>query len=83
MEGMGEILIWAGLFGELVAVLTAGVTQYKVARGTLSGTGKEGAVLEALIAKLPWMAVMGLVTIILGMVLLMNSWPWQVPPTPA
>jgi choline-glycine betaine transporter len=84
-EVAGAVLIGVGVLGEAAAVLIAVRLQNKPSRNSLNTTTDSdySKVLRALIKKLPWMAVMGLATIILGMVLLMNSWPWQVPPTPA
>ena len=77
MAEAGIFLIIVGVTAEVSAVASAWRTQN--AANNLAGgdTGEVSSVLKALIAKLPWMAVMGLTTIVLGMVLLMGRWPWE------
>jgi hypothetical protein len=85
-------LILLGSAAEVAAILAAWRTQQlaKVWRDTAlavvaaderneltSISDGVSEILKALIAKLPWMAVMGLTTIVLGMVLLMGRWPWH------
>jgi hypothetical protein len=79
MTELGWILVIAGLLGEAAAIAVTWGTPRAVERLSTADLAGMADLLKALIAKLPWIAVVSLLNIVLGMVLLMERWPWEPP----